>query len=332
MFESGQDVYKQQVQALESMDSLQQEAPAGLMGGSQTEVYSYVNDFVNYLRSRRSDIEVPEIETKPSALPEISDVDVAEFEAAVAGMSPQYQREMAEGLEQAAAMRAASGIEVKDVKDTDEGKLSNPESLEVEQDTIDVSPAAEAPDQIGLMTKQPKEESSDQEATALPKIVISDGTRAEYKPTSDMFNLSLDFNSFKGGKGTEVIIPDNADKATREAAERFNQLVVDFAAKHGYKDYRNRGVKTRKQNKRGVRNTIHVEPFFAQDAAMEKIVKDNMAEFAKLYTEAFGNLNVRMVKPHGKTNSKGVLDRGAVSETFGDELAFGQLIIDNLKN
>ena len=84
MFESGQDVYKQQVQALESMDSLQQEAPAGLMGGSQNEVYSYVNDFVNYLRSRRSDIEVPEIETKPSSLPEISDVDVAEFEAAVA--------------------------------------------------------------------------------------------------------------------------------------------------------------------------------------------------------------------------------------------------------
>ena len=182
------------------------------------------------------------------------------------------------------------------------------------------------------MTKQPKEESSDQEATNLPKIVISDGTRAEYKPTSDMFNLSLDFNSFKGAKGTEVIIPDTADKATREAAERFNQLVVDFAAKHGYKDYRNRGVKTRKQNKRGVRNTIHVEPFFTQDAAMEKIIKENMSEFAKLYTEAFGNLNVRMVKPHGITNSKGVQDRGAVSKTFGDELSFGQLIIDNLKN
>lgn len=137
MFESGQDVYKQQVQALESMNSLQQDTPAGLMGGRQTEIYSYVNDFVNYLRSRRSDIEVPEIETKPSALPEISDVDVAEFEAAVAGMSPQYQREMVEGLEQASTIREAGGIEVKDVTDTDEGKLSNPDPLYKMAEEID---------------------------------------------------------------------------------------------------------------------------------------------------------------------------------------------------
>ena len=163
-------------------------------------------------------------------------------------------------------------------------------------------------------------------------LTISQGTRADFKPTSDMYNISLDFNSFKGAKGTEVIIPDNASPEVRKAAETFNQLVVDFAAKHGYSGYKNRGVKTRSQNKRGVANTIHVEPFFTQDAKMEQIINANIAEFSQLYTQAFGSLPARLVAPHGVTKKGGVVDRGATSETFTDELTFGNLIIDNLLN
>jgi len=160
-------------------------------------------------------------------------------------------------------------------------------------------------------------------------LTISQGTRAEFAPTADMYNISMDFNSTEGGRGTEVIIPDNAGPEVRQAAERFNQLVVDFAAKHGYSGYRNRGVKTRSENKRGVRNTIHAEPFFTQDAQMEKIINENIAEFSKLYTNAFGNLSARLVAPHGVTK-KGRQDRGAVSKTFTDELTFGNLILSNL--
>lgn len=163
-------------------------------------------------------------------------------------------------------------------------------------------------------------------------LTISQGTRADYKPTSEMYNISLDFNSFKGAKGTEVIIPDNASPEVRQAAEAFNQLVVDFASKHGYSGYKNRGVKTRSENKRGVANTIHVEPFFTQDAKMEQIINANLEEFSQLYTQAFGNLPARLVAPHGVPNSKGVVDRGAASQTFTDELTFGNLIIDNLLN
>lgn len=168
------------------------------------------------------------------------------------------------------------------------------------------------------------------EAPSSMNLTISNGTRAEFPASKDMFNISLDFNSFKGAKGTEVIIPDNADAATRKAAEKFNELMVAFAAKHGYSNYKNRGVKTRGENKRGVSNTIHVEPFFTQDSKIEKIIAENMAEFSKMYTEAFGDLNARLIKPHGKKNSKGVLDRGATSTTFGDELAFGELVINSL--
>ena len=163
-------------------------------------------------------------------------------------------------------------------------------------------------------------------------LTISQGTRADFKPTADMYNISLDFNSFKGAKGTEVIIPDSASPEVRKAAETFNQLVVDFAAKHGYSGYKNRGVKTRSQNKRGVANTIHVEPFFTQDAQMEQIINANMDEFSQLYTQAFGSLPARLVAPHGVTKKGGIQDRGAVSKTFSDELTFGTLIIDNLIN
>ena len=161
-------------------------------------------------------------------------------------------------------------------------------------------------------------------------LEIVNGSRADYAPTADMPNISLDFNSFKGAKGTEVIIPDNASPEVREAAEKFNQMVVDIAAKHGYENYRNRGVKTTSENKRGVSNTIHVEPFFTQDAKIEAIINDNMDEFAQIYKEAFGGVTGRIVLPHGVKNSKGIQDRGAVSKTFGDEYSFGEAIISRL--
>lgn len=161
-------------------------------------------------------------------------------------------------------------------------------------------------------------------------LEIVNGSRADYAPTADMPNISLDFNSFKGAKGTEVIIPDNAPPEVREAAEKFNQMVVDFAAKHGYENYKNRGVKTTSENKRGVSNTIHVEPFFTQDSKIEAIINDNMDEFAQIYKTAFEGVTGRMVLPHGVVNSKGIQDRGAVSKTFGDEYSFGEAIISRL--
>ena len=157
------------------------------------------------------------------------------------------------------------------------------------------------------------------------KLVISDGTRAQYKPTKERFNISMDYNSAKGGRGTEVIIPDDASPETRAAAERFNEMVIDFAAKHGYTNYKNRGVKTRSENKRGVSNTVHAEPFFAQDTKMAQIVKDNLDEFASIYVGAFGDLSATLVAPHGVDK-----DRGAVSDVFGTETDYGMMILNSL--
>lgn len=167
--------------------------------------------------------------------------------------------------------------------------------------------------------------------TVLPTgLTITKATRNEVRPTKEKLNISLDFNSSEGARGTEVIIPDDASAEVRAAGDRFNEMVVAFADKYGYMNYKNRGVKTRSQNKRGASNTIHVEPFFTQDAQMQALIKKHPEEFAKLYQDAFGNLSATMVAPHGVPNSKGVVSKGAMSNVFGSELDYGNMILDIL--
>ena len=301
--------------------------------------------------------------------------ELASMGVDTAGLSPEYQQSMLEGIQQAQSYRdkwgitqssnagpvwleeqgdfpvinEPSSITVTPLDDTTgpmtdmAGLMAPPKSGEApkapspmskpdtgESEELETSKAEEAP---SIDTTEAAAPISDVEwgsEAKLGNLTLNMGTRADYKPTADKMNISLDFNSFKGAKGTEVIIPDSASDEVRAAAENFNNLVVEFAAKHGYSNYKNRGVKTRSQNKRGVRNTIHVEPFFTQDAKMEQIISENMDEFAGLYKDAFSGLSARMVAPHGVTNKKGVQDRGAVSKTFGDELSFGESILKRL--
>lgn len=162
--------------------------------------------------------------------------------------------------------------------------------------------------------------------TSSSPLQILRGTRADY-PTSGGLNISMDFNAAPGGgaRGTEVIIPDNATPAIRAAADRFNVLVAEFAQENGIAGYPIRGVRTRSENGRGVGNTIHTEPFFNDDLAMQNIIQANPGAFAQIYTEAFGEIDARLVAPHGVGN-----DRGAISSVFGNETDFGFLMIDSL--
>jgi len=158
-------------------------------------------------------------------------------------------------------------------------------------------------------------------------LQIVGGTRAQHSPRTGL-NISMDFNASPNGgaRGTEVIIPDNASPEVRAAAERFNDLVADFARQNGIADYPVRGVRTRSENGRGVSNTVHVEPFFNDDRQMKELVAQNPAAFARLYQEAFGNIEGRLIAPHGVGR-----DRGAASDIFGDETSYGELMISQLQ-
>lgn len=208
--------------------------------------------------------------------------------------------------------------------DKDEGipmliNLGNPETWGA--DNVDTKTA-------GLMPKP--DITAEEDTTQIGSLLVSNATRDKYAASPDMFNISLDYNSFQGKSdyGTEVIIPDNADAATRAAALKYNKLMVQFAKKHGINNYKNRGVFTTSENKKrgggGKQNTIHAEPFFAQDIKMVEAVNNNFEEFSKIYLKAFGELPARIVAPHTETNE------GAKSNTFGSELAFGKRVIANL--
>lgn len=157
---------------------------------------------------------------------------------------------------------------------------------------------------------------------------ISTDTRAVNRPSSGITNISLDFNAApKGdGRGTEVIIPDDASPEIRQAAEEYNNRIVAFARANGIPDYPNRGVKTRSQNGRGVSHTVHTEPFFNNDIEFQNIVKNNMDEFAAITGSTFGQLeSARIIPPHGVGR-----DRGAASSVFGNETAFGKQVVASL--
>jgi hypothetical protein len=112
----------------------------------------------------------------------------------------------------------------------------------------------------------------------------------------------------------------------RAAAADYNARVVAFAAANGISNYPNRGVRTRSQNGRGVRNTVHTEPFFNDDLAMSQAIRNNPSEFAAIYQESFGNIDATLIPPHGVGR-----DRGAASSVFGDETSFGELMVDQIQ-
>tara|TARA_R110000737_G_scaffold64121_4_gene91778 strand:+ start:5090 stop:6778 length:1689 start_codon:yes stop_codon:yes gene_type:complete len=138
----------------------------------------------------------------------------------------------------------------------------------------------------------------------------------------------MDFNAAPSGnaRGTEVIIPDNASPEVRAAAQRYNAGVASFASQYGIQDYPVRGVKTRSENGRGVSNTIHTEPFFNNDLAMQQAILENPQAFAEVYRDAFGTLpDMRLIAAHGIG-----ADRGAASSVFKDETSFGELMAKTL--
>jgi len=336
-FESAQDAYKMQTQAIESLANSQEVAADGIMANAAEEeddgvlgsLKSFVNDIKASREKRRQESAeepvMPQTKSKPTISQELVDKFMNETKLRYPDMVDKAPNKPLDFSDEAVEKQEAPKPEYQPNEKIGNARTEERMGL-MSQDTVDeetttTSDSSTSSDTPSLMEPPAKK---------VTGLEIVNGSRADYAPTADMPNISLDFNSFKGAKGTEVIIPDDATPEVRAAAEKFNQLVVEFAAKHGYENYKNRGVKTRSENKRGVSNTIHLEPFFTQDAKIEAIINDNMDEFAQIYKTAFEGVTGRMVLPHGVENSKGIQDRGAVSKTFGDEYSFGEMIISRL--
>lgn len=168
-FESSKDTYTQQMEALEQMGQ-QEEAEQlslGLMAGEEKQgMGDYVWDFVKTLRKEREPFTV---EPQTVMLPEITDLDVEQFEQAVQGMGTRYNRDMVEGLEAQRDMRTSRVV---DVTDTPQGELTNPEPLydmakEIDPGTIETK-------ELGLMSKPKEEAATEAVTTTLTDLVYND--------------------------------------------------------------------------------------------------------------------------------------------------------------
>lgn len=168
-FESSKDTYTQQMEALEQMGQ-QEEAEQlslGLMAGEEKQgMGDYVWDFVKTLRKEREPFTV---EPQTVMLPEITDLDVEQFEQAVQGMGTRYNRDMVESLEAQRDMRTSRVV---DVTDTPQGELTNPKPLydmakEIDPGTIETK-------ELGLMSKPKEEAATEAVTTTLTDLVYND--------------------------------------------------------------------------------------------------------------------------------------------------------------
>ena len=130
--------------------------------------------------------------------------------------------------------------------------------------------------------------------------------------------VSLDFNAAanKNAKGIEIIIPNDATPQEIEAAHKYNRLTQEYFAARGI-NRPIRGVRTAKENKRGVPGQFHPEPFFLSDTEARKIMERDPDGYAQVLANAFeGIQGVTFIAPH-KKNDPGASDGNFTERDFG---------------
>lgn len=150
------------------------------------------------------------------------------------------------------------------------------------------------------------------------------GSRADL-PSGDRTRrrISLDFNA-GGGRGVEIVVPEDVSDEEADLAQAYVTGVADLFKEFGYGDYPIRessfrpGVKRRgRENPRGVANTFHTEPFFAEDEAARAIFMnpDFQANYVTLLNDTLRKIpGSVMMAPHEGPGA----DQGA-SFTAGDD-------------
>ena len=135
-----------------------------------------------------------------------------------------------------------------------------------------------------------------------------------FKSTPGARMVSLDFNdaSNKSARGIEIVLPRDATKAERKAAEHWAKMTQQFLGRHGVKAplRRGNGIKIG-GGKKGV---IHTEPFFASNRKARDVISKNGAEYAQVLRRTLGTIEgVTFIPPHTKkgqgADSDGISER-----------------------
>lgn len=121
-------------------------------------------------------------------------------------------------------------------------------------------------------------------------------------------DVSLDFNSFAGGKGVLIVIPDDATPMEISAAQEYVKGVTSMMASMGYENYKvasggqyGPGIRTTSENGRGKTGIFHTEPFFAQDKRAVEIFnsEQGLDAYSQVLANTLGKLpGTRFIPPH----------------------------------
>ena len=157
------------------------------------------------------------------------------------------------------------------------------------------------------------------------------GSREDYELKEGQTRISLDFNSTPGATGALVVLPPNATNEQRAQAKAYVDAVQKLMRDNGYEGYtlsQGDGIAVSGGEQRGLSNTIHTEPFFAQDERAVEIFADPEVQraYANIVLRTLGGIDGAVIMaPHEASDGGAVLTMGGkqVSER---EFAMSTLI------
>ena len=219
-------------------------------------------------------------------------------------------RDIAQQYRQQAELDALSleaGMSVTDFNIAETGGVQQSMYTNVQYDQDIVSAADEAARVVGLDLELNQPEDGDVDP-AVPGIKVFEGSREQYgKLAPGERRISLDFNSYSGKTDnfySLVVVPSDVTPEERQAASSYAVGMQELMAKYGYENYGiygKDGVATNSEMGRGLSNTFHTEPFFAQDQRAVQLLgnKAFMQEYAQLVNDTLGTIpGAVMMAPH----------------------------------
>lgn len=148
------------------------------------------------------------------------------------------------------------------------------------------------------------------------RFEVTDKTRDQLNRASKKGDrlISLDFNDCRNraAKGIEIVIPDDATKEERKAAEAYVKGVQAFFKSHGL-DRPIRAVRTRSEAGRGVRGQFHTEPFFLKDEEALRVMQKDPQGYVDVVAATLGTIKGATFMPPHKTNDPGA-SKGKLNE------------------
>jgi hypothetical protein len=197
-------------------------------------------------------------------------------------------------------------------------------------------PALPQPQKLGAADVAPPQGAVTQPQAAPAQFRILDQHAPSVAERNKIFRsggvvINLDTNWAPKGKATSpmVVIPDNATKVQRQAAEAYARGIADtYREKFGV-DLKPKVV-TRSQNGRGRPSTIHTEPFSVNDekAAAYFTSPEGAQRHAQILRETFGKVPGAVFSiPHDPTGSR--KDHGAVGP-LGNEVELARVVLAQL--